>query len=55
MLLDFGDDVDGARLLGFGLNAQRVVDLGEMTCLEFDVDHRADHLDDFSDVLVCHG
>ncbi len=59
MLLDLGDDVDflDARA-ALGDDADRVVDLGEITGRKFNVDHRADHLDDRADALcrccLCH-
>ncbi len=34
------------------LDEERIVDLGQVLRLELDVEHRADHLDDASDVLV---
>src|SRR5262245_23894099 len=52
VLLDFGDDVDLARLFAARLDLERVVNLWQVSGLELDVEHRSDHLNDFSDFLV---
>ena len=52
VLLDFGDDVERlAALLRRRLDAQRVVDRGQVSGLELDVDDRSDDLDDVADLL----
>ena len=54
VLLDFGDHVEECRAaLAVRDDMERVVDFREVSGLELDVDHRPDHLNDFSDV-VCH-
>src|SRR5581483_10268477 len=52
---DFDDDIDlhFAELTVID-DANRVVDRRKVTLLELDVDRRADDLNDFSDVLICH-
>ena len=43
----------GLAVPAFGLDADGVVDLGQVAAFEFDVDHRADDLDDLADFLCC--
>src|SRR5262249_30650230 len=52
MLLDLRDDVDRvARVTLVGHDPDRVVDFRQVPALELHVDHGADHLDDFADLL----
>ena len=55
MLLDFDDDIEvGGAALALRHDAQRVVDVGQVTGLELDVHHWPDDLHDCADVLICH-
>jgi hypothetical protein len=58
MLLDFDDDVDGLPALAVRLDVNGVVDLRQLSALEFQVHDGANHLDDLADFLCywccCH-
>ena len=45
VLLDLADEID-PRALGLGLDGDRVVNLGQMSAVELDVERRPDDLDD---------
>jgi hypothetical protein len=52
MLLYFSDDFDGRRhVKTVRNNSKRLIDGWQILSFEFDVDHRTDDLDDFTDVL----
>ena len=53
VLLDLDDDVDRLAAFAVRLDADGVVDLGQVAAFELDVDDRADDLDDLADFLCC--
>jgi hypothetical protein len=52
VLLDFDDDADLDAGIAGPVDLERVVQLGEVVRLEFDVEHRSDDLDDSSDCAL---
>src|SRR5690606_26059834 len=55
VLLHLGNHVHVEPLGAASLDAERRVELGQLPCLELDVQHRSDYLDDLSNVLCCDG
>src|SRR5215467_9859555 len=55
VLLDLAHDIERrSATLAIGHHAKSVVDFRQVARLEFDVDDRADYLDDLADILFSH-